>query len=123
MAWQLPTVGRSLCRREISPCHLQAKVEVVLANARLASAMARRRQESCTAEVKKWAKAKVAEGLDHAAAAVATEEHFAGQHRKVTVKAKIVKRWVRAGVEKYKANTRGGLRGMVCVGHYEPLVE
>ena len=75
----------------------------------------RRREEGFTADVKAYAVERFRASGDAAAAARATEEHFASQHRVFGLSAKLVRGWSQAGAGemlRFKTNARGGLLRM-----------
>ena len=75
----------------------------------------RRREEGFTADVKAYAVERFRASGDAAAAARATEEHFASQHRVFGLSAKLVPGWSQAGAGemlRFKTNARGGLLRM-----------
>ena len=75
----------------------------------------RRREEGFTADVKAYAVERFKANGDAAAAASATEEHFASQHRAFRLSAKVVRGWAQAGAGellRFKTNARGGLLRM-----------
>ena len=76
----------------------------------------RRREEGFTADVKAHAVERFRANGDAAAAARATEEHFASQHRVFRLSAKLVRGWAQAGAGdllRFKTNARGGLLRML----------
>ena len=75
----------------------------------------RRREEGFTADVKAHAVERFRANGDAAAAARATEEHFASQHRVFRLYVKLVCGWAQAGAGellRFKTNARGGLLRM-----------